>query len=311
MEHFGLLLDQPLAQTIVILSYLTMGSADASGFVPHVPRVARLFNEPNMGMEAQLLQVLLRAGGVKPDGNRAVVAVLGSIEDKCFSLAAGDVQYAQLLGALVCAAQPPESDLLLDLIIARTSAKRFGGQHCGPILLNAINNALLAGAFSHTSPLADALPTFQTNLLGGEQLLVSISDLLEGRSLKSVDAKVDALDAKVSELNSRVKETCSDFDEVKAYVDANISELKEFVGEIAKKLPQPSRLTILSGVQKTIQLHFACASTGEEWTCETSEWHQWLKMGFSLLKLGSCVVDVAAGNYLGAFSKGANVIKGV
>ena len=34
---------------------------------------------------------------------------------------------------------------------------------------------------------------------------------------------------------AQVSETCHNFDEVKAYVDANVAEIKDFVAEIAKK----------------------------------------------------------------------------
>jgi hypothetical protein len=44
---------------------------------------------------------------------------------------------------------------------------------------------------------------------------------------------------------------------------------------VVKKLPQPCRLEVVSGVKKTLILHFACCATGATVTTKTSDWHQW------------------------------------
>lgn len=52
------------------------------------------------------------------------------------------------------------------------------------------------------------------------------------------------LDAKVKALNNKVAETCSNMADVIAYVDANMADMKDFIAEVAKKLPAPKRLEV-------------------------------------------------------------------
>lgn len=71
------------------------------------------------------------------------------------------------------------------------------------------------------------------------------------------------------------------------------------MAEITKRLPQPCKLEVHSGLRKTLVLHFACARTGDVVTTSTEDWHQWVKVAFGLIKLGKCVVQAAtAGNLL-------------
>ena len=46
-----------------------------------------------------------------------------------------------------------------------------------------------------------------------------LRDALAGRTLASLETRVDEIDAKVAALNSKVSEQCANFEEVKAYVD--------------------------------------------------------------------------------------------
>lgn len=61
-----------------------------------------------------------------------------------------------------------------------------------------------------------------------------------------VTKRIDDLDAKVNEMNDRVAESCKSYEDVIAYVDKNIADVKDFVGEIVKKLPLPKRLEVIS-----------------------------------------------------------------
>ena len=71
------------------------------------------------------------------------------------------------------------------------------------------------------------------------------------------------------------------------WTDLQMAELKEFVGGVVQKLPQPCKLVVVGGAKSTMQLHFACARTGETVTTETKEWGQWCKVGFGLLKVSN------------------------
>ena len=82
---------------------------------------------------------------------------------------------------------------------------------------------------------------------------------------------------------------------------------------MVKKLPQPCKLVVVGGIKKTLVLHFECARTGQTVTTETSDWNQWCKVGFGLIKLGKCAVEAAAGNPMalaGGVGAIADVYKG-
>jgi uncharacterized protein (DUF111 family) len=46
------------------------------------------------------------------------------------------------------------------------------------------------------------------------------------RSLESLEIRVDAVELKISQLNSKVAESCANFEDVMAYVDANMADSK-------------------------------------------------------------------------------------
>ena len=68
------------------------------------------------------------------------------------------------------------------------------------------------------------------------------------------------MEARIDALNTKVAESCANFEDVIAYVDANIADgaykqlrfliilitsaVKDFVGDIVKKLPSPKRLEV-------------------------------------------------------------------
>lgn len=87
--------------------------------------------------------------------------------------------------------------------------------------------------------------------------------------------------------------------------------MKDFVGDVVKKLPAPKRLEVVGTVRKTLILHFECVHTGYEYPIESKEWSKWVKMGFSLAKAGKAVFDIGTGNPLGLLSTGADCVKGI
>lgn len=46
------------------------------------------------------------------------------------------------------------------------------------------------------------------------------------RSLKGLTARVDEMEARIQAMNQRVSECCSNFEDVKRYVDDNIADCK-------------------------------------------------------------------------------------
>jgi hypothetical protein len=154
------------------------------------------------------------------------------------------------------------------------------------------------------------MPKIRTYKASAGLVVEKIEDWFAGRSLQKTDKKVDDLSARVDALNADFGKSCANFEQVSAMMDKKIAEVKDFVGEIVKKLPQPCKLEVVGGVRKTLVLHFACANGGGTVTTETKDWHQWCKVGFGLIKLGKCVAVAAAGNPM-ALASGAGAIQDI
>ncbi|CAJ1359743.1 unnamed protein product [Effrenium voratum] len=124
-------------------------------------------------------------------------------------------------------------------------------------------------------------------------------DLYEGRSLEGAYEQIN-------QLNLNFKEACGDMESLKKYVDDNVSDLKDFIASVAKKLPMPVKFTSEEKylVKKAILLHFECQAPipsrycalpqKATYTTETQEWARWLKMGLSAAKLGKSVLSAEA-----------------
>jgi hypothetical protein len=87
--------------------------------------------------------------------------------------------------------------------------------------------------------------------------------------------------------------------------------VKDFIGDIVKKLPTPKRLEVVGNLRKTLILHFECARTGYEFPITSYEWSKWLKMGFSLAKAGKAVIDIGTGNPLALAMTGIECVQGI
>jgi hypothetical protein len=90
-----------------------------------------------------------------------------------------------------------------------------------------------------------------------------------------------------------------------------MADMKDFVGEVVKKLPVPKRLEVVGTIRKTLILHFECVHTGYEFPVISKEWSKWLKMGFSLAKAGKAVIDIGMGNPLALITTGVDCVKGI
>jgi len=130
-------------------------------------------------------------------------------------------------------------------------------------------------------------------------MAISLLDTYEGRSLEGAYEQI-------ADMNSRFKEACGDMESLKKYVDDNVSELKDFISTVAKKLPMPVRFSSEPRyvVKKAILLHFECQAPiatrfcvlpqKATFTTETMEWSRWLKMGLSAAKLGKSILSADA-----------------
>jgi hypothetical protein len=129
------------------------------------------------------------------------------------------------------------------------------------------------------------------------------------RSLETLTVRVDAMEARIKAMNTKIAQTCTNMADVIAYVDANMADMKDFLAEVVKKLPNPKRLEVVGTLRKTLILHFECTKTGLEYPITSHEWSKWLKIGFSLIKAGKMVIDIGAGNPIGLIHTGVTAIQ--
>lgn len=131
-----------------------------------------------------------------------------------------------------------------------------------------------------------------------------------GRTNAHLSTRIDDMAETIAHLNAGCAKSVN-FDQVIAYIDANIKDVKDFLGDVAKKLPAPKRLEVVGTLRKTFILHFECCHTGREYPIKSADWSKWLKMGFSLAKAGKMVIDVGTGNPLGLITTGIDCVKGI
>ncbi|MFX0123847.1 MAG: hypothetical protein ACFFAE_09435 [Candidatus Hodarchaeota archaeon] len=129
-----------------------------------------------------------------------------------------------------------------------------------------------------------------------------IVDIYEGRTVREFAAVID-------NQNKRISEMVHSYEDLKAYVDDNVAELKDFISQIAKKLPIPSEFSTEGHIRKTMKLHFTCGlqhdrclyPSDRSFTTETKAWNKWLKIALSAVKIGAAVIHpVAAGGAVDA-----------
>ncbi|MHA2028988.1 MAG: hypothetical protein ACW99Q_06330, partial [Candidatus Kariarchaeaceae archaeon] len=118
-----------------------------------------------------------------------------------------------------------------------------------------------------------------------------IVDYYEGKDVRSLAASID-------DMNEKVKNAAKSTEELLAYVDDNIDMLKNFIADIAKKLPVPKTFSTEGRIRKTIILHFVCDKETDRcifpesrsFTTESKDWNKWLKIAFSGIKIGKSII---------------------
>jgi hypothetical protein len=158
--------------------------------------------------------------------------------------------------------------------------------------------------------LLEHLPLIKTFKGNNAAMVTALEDYILGRTNEHLSGRIDEMEEKIESLNAGCANSAN-FDEVVAYIDANIKDVKDFLGDVAKKLPAPKRLEVVGTLRKTFILHFECCHTGREYPIKSADWSKWLKMGFSLAEAGKMVIDVGMGNPLALVSDGINLVKGI
>lgn len=272
--------------------------------IPYIDTLVEKLEE-NTQMGSLSLMALKEIAGVAPNK-------IFPLLDKITELAA-DVSHAgpSLSGIIGNAGKATEPKGAADQALIRLMK---GIESCEettmiPCWLQEIDK--LRAYYSDKKVLKEHMPTLAKFKDSSPIIFTSIDDYASGRSLAVLTEKVDDLEAKVDALNSRVAESCKSYEDVIAYVDKNIRDVKDFVGEVVKKLPLPKRLEVIGTARKTLILHFECCRTKREYPIKSHEWNKWLKMGFSLAKSSKAIIDIGTGNPLGLLTTGADAVKGI
>ena len=245
-----------------------------------------------------------------PETAAALVPLLDRLYDVAIDMANGDIPLAQIYDNLGKTSGDAAIAERCVAMLGRMLGAPALGPQTPPVVLNGIANALVTLGEGNTAALEPHMDAIRKHASTSGMLVEKIEDWFAGRSLKGVDERLDALEAKVAALNDDFSKQCSNFEEVSAMMDKKVAELKEFVGGIVQKLPQPCKLVVIGGAKKTMQLHFKCVRTGETVTTETREWAGWCKVGFGLMKLGKCAVAAAVGNPI-SLGAGVTAIKDI
>ena len=140
---------------------------------------------------------------------------------------------------------------------------------------------------------------------------IAIIDYVEKRDARSLASRIE-------EQNAKIKEAVKSVDDLTRYVDENVTILKDFIAEVAKKLPVPSGFSTKGRIRKTLILEFSCSANGKSclypkdrvFTTETKAWSKWLKIAFSAVKIGKAVIyPVSAGDAVGAIKEAYEAYK--
>lgn len=297
-------LDKFLAAPFIQVCHLIMriSEREPSVLMPHLDfLMEKLTYEVSMGGI-----IVMTLGNMAKKFPNELFKHRETIKEKGAMITSGTTSVAMCLGKMALASSPRHA---ADLIFADLVQLLETTRETMPIptILSEISNCMYL--LSSRDVLKAKMPIISKHRGASEIIFTSIDDYVNGRSLESLTLRVEVLDAKVNALNVQVAETCTNMADVIAYVDANMADMKDFLAQVAKKLPQPKRLEVVGTLRKTLILHFECARTGLEFPITSHDWSKWLKMGFSLVKAGQAVIDLGMGNPLGILKKGVECVQ--
>mmetsp|Transcript_7126 Transcript_7126/g.10615 ORF Transcript_7126/g.10615 Transcript_7126/m.10615 type:complete len:800 (-) Transcript_7126:162-2561(-) len=280
-----------------------VASRDAKQLVPYISTVLQKITEaPAMG--AISLGILKEIAKVAPE---EIYPLIGDIVKAGKGINGASYAVAGCIANAGQAKNPPDAaDKLLGYLIEVMKSCEAAYL---PACIAELSN--IKDYLSSTEALTPHMEYIISLKPASTVMVTAIEDFYAGRSLLSLETRVDSMEARIDALNTKVAESCANFEDVIAYVDANIADVKDFVGDIVKKLPSPKRLEVVGTLRKTLILHFECVHTGYEYPIISKEWSKWLKMGFSLAKAGKAVIDIGMGNPLGLLSTGVECVKGI
>eukprot|EP01038_Epipyxis_sp_PR26KG_P003966 gene3966-5686_t len=285
--------------------FSNIGQSNPKVLVPYIDFfVKQIAAAPQMG--TLVVMILGSIANADPNG---IFAILPTIQDKVSSMQSGNLLIAQIWGKVSNATVPDNAcDLSFLQLVKLLDSPGSDGTAVG-VIMNEISN--LKANLSSKEVLIAQLPKIAAHRSSAELAFTAIDDYAAGRSLEILTLRVDELDAKIGAMNVKISQSCSNMADVIAYIDANMADMKDFLADVVKKLPNPKRLEVVGTLRKSLILHFECVRTGYEYPIVSHEWSKWLKIGFSLVKAGQAIIDVGMGNPLGILKKGIDCIQEV
>ena len=114
-----------------------------------------------------------------------------------------------------------------------------------------------------------------------------IIDNFESRDLRTITRRIE-------KQNQMISKNVESIQSLVDYIDENKFILKEFMADITKRLPTPRIFSAEGVIRKRLNLHFVCDREEEgclypesdAFVVVSKEWHRWLRLAFSALKLG-------------------------
>jgi hypothetical protein len=281
-DHIPLILSKNWMHVCSLVN--NVATKDATVLIPHVELLlGKLKEVPVMG--AVTLGILKEVSKVD---HEVIYKCIDTIIDHSKGLSGAAYAVAGCISNAALSFNPPGAadKMLPKMIEVLKGAEAMFAPACISELSNMkealSDRALLAPYMDYISSLKPSAAT----------LVSGLEDYFAGRSLQILEVRIDAIEVKITELNNKVADSCANFEDVMAYVDANIADVKDFIGDVVKKLPTPKRLEVVGTLRKTLILHFECVHTGREFPVVSKEWSKWLKMGFSLASAGKAVIDI-------------------
>merc|ERR1712135_176916 len=110
----------------------------------------------------------------------------------------------------------------------------------------------------------------------------------KGITLTKVAQSVERHEVELSALNARLTSTCRTVQDLRVYMDQNISDLKGFLAQVTRKLPVPCAC----GRALEDCTYPGGKTSGDTFTIESSDWVRWLKIAMSAVKVGKAVMNV-------------------
>ena len=234
-EHLDVFLEQDFTKIASILYSVSQANPEAL-----IPFVDKIVDEATSGdmMSGMAITILPALAVVAPE---VIFDVLGDIKQDALDQPSGDLTYARIIGGCLKGGDTAMADQCVDMLIEILDSDDVS-EFAPATVISEISNAKTN--VSSVDVIARHMDVITRYRSSCDDLIHALEDFCAGRSLEKVEDRLDDLEKMVGALNSKVSEACTNFADVKAYVDKNISEVKDFVGEIVKKLPQPGRLEV-------------------------------------------------------------------